>query len=197
MFTDDLLVVDSTPIECARSRETVKRSNLAGYAEYGYCAPHSRYFWGLRLHLVCTPHGLPIAYAVTGAKADERQVLLGILDTVAMSGRAGTTVAADKNYYGRDFDNDFTAAGFTLLRKVRRDDKTRRTGAGLLKPIRQTIESIFATYKGQLGLETHHGRTATGVTIRILQRLLALTAVIWHRDQHHLLSLCSLTPYDH
>ncbi len=37
--------VDSTPVECARSRETVKRSDLAGWAEYGYCASHSRFFW--------------------------------------------------------------------------------------------------------------------------------------------------------
>ncbi len=76
---DDVLVVDSTPVECARSRETVKRSDLAGWAEYGYCASHSRYFWGLRLHLVCTLHGLPIAYALTGAKADERTVLADLI----------------------------------------------------------------------------------------------------------------------
>jgi hypothetical protein len=43
------------------------------WAEYGYCASHSRYFWGLRLHLLCTLHGLPVGYALTGAKADERQ----------------------------------------------------------------------------------------------------------------------------
>lgn len=54
VFTDDLLVVDSTPIERVRSRETVKRSALAGIGEYGYCASHSRYFWRLRLHLVAT-----------------------------------------------------------------------------------------------------------------------------------------------
>lgn len=34
---------------------------------------------GLRLHLVCTLHGLPVGFALTGAKADERQVLLDIL----------------------------------------------------------------------------------------------------------------------
>ena len=79
VFTDDVWVVDSTPVECARSRETVKRSDLAGWAEYGYCASHFRFFWGLRLHLLCTLHGLPIGFALTGAKADERQVLLDIL----------------------------------------------------------------------------------------------------------------------
>lgn len=47
-------IADSTPVECGRSRETVKRSDLAGWATYGYCASHSRRFWGLRLHLVTT-----------------------------------------------------------------------------------------------------------------------------------------------
>ena len=38
LWTDDVWVVDSTPVECGRSRETVKRSDLAGWAQYGYCA---------------------------------------------------------------------------------------------------------------------------------------------------------------
>lgn len=45
---DDLRLIDSTPVECARSRPTVTRSNLAGDAGYGYCASHSRFFWGMR-----------------------------------------------------------------------------------------------------------------------------------------------------
>ena len=36
----------------ARWNSTVHRSVLAAWAEYGYCASHSRPFWGLRLHLV-------------------------------------------------------------------------------------------------------------------------------------------------
>src|SRR5665811_355392 len=98
---DDVWVVDSTPVECARSRETVKRSDLAGWAEYGYCASHSRFFWGLRLHLVATLHGLPIGYALTGAKADERQVRLGLLHddpTLAASRPGKQILIGDKNY---------------------------------------------------------------------------------------------------
>ena len=86
---DDVWVVDSTPVECARSRETVNRSDLAGWAEYGYCASHSRFFWGLRLHLVCTLHGLPVGWALTGAKADEREVLEAILATTPALTRPG------------------------------------------------------------------------------------------------------------
>lgn len=52
VWSDDVWFVNSTPVECGRSRETVKRSDLAGWAEYGYCASHSRFFWGLRLHQI-------------------------------------------------------------------------------------------------------------------------------------------------
>ena len=79
VWSDDVWVWTSTPVECRHSRETVKRSDPAGWAEYGYCASHSRFFWGLRLHLVCTLQGLLIAFALTGAKVDERETLLDLL----------------------------------------------------------------------------------------------------------------------
>ena len=194
--TDDVLVVDSTPVECARSRETVKRSDLAGWAEYGYCASHSRYFWGLRLHLVCTLHGLPIAYALTGAKADERVVLAELIGSTPALAGGGKTIIADKNYYGREFESNLAATGFTLLRKARAGEQP-RPGAHLLKPLRQTVESVFDTLKGQLSLERHGGRTPTGVTVRVLQRILALTATIWHNDRTGQRVLRSLTADDH
>ena len=50
------------------------------------------------------------------------------------------------------------------------------------RPLRQTIESIFDTAKGQLDLEGHGGHTITGVAVRVYQRILALTAAIWHND---------------
>src|ERR671939_376580 len=76
LWTDSVWVIDSTPVGCARSREAARRSDLAGWAGYGYCPSHSRYFWGLRLHMRATLHGLPIGFALTGAKANERTILL-------------------------------------------------------------------------------------------------------------------------
>jgi hypothetical protein len=198
MWSDDVWVVDSTPVECARSRETVRRSELAGWAEYGYCASHSRYFWGLRLHLVATLHGLPIAVAVTGAKADERQVVLDILSAHRdlLSDRTEQTIIADKNYYGRDFETTLAQAGLRLLRP-RRAGEPPRHGRELFKPLRQVVESIFDTCKGQLDLERHGGRTPAGVMVRIQQRLLALTATIWHNDRTDQPVKRSLLAYDH
>lgn len=197
LFTDDVWVADSTPVECGRSRQTAQRSDLAGFAEYGYCASHSRYFWGLRLHLLCTLHGLPVGAALTGAKADERQVLLGILDGPALArSRTGQTLIADKNYFGREFEATLADAGINLLRPARKNEPE-RAGAPLFKPLRQVIESINDTFKAQLDLERHGGRTLTGVVVRVWQRILALTAAIWHNDNIGAPIKRSLIAYDH
>jgi hypothetical protein len=198
LWTDDVWVVDSTPVGCGCSRETAKRSQLAGWAEYGYCASHSRYFWGLRLHLLCTLHGLPVGFALTGAKADERQALLGIFDADPdlVASRPGQTLIGDKNYYGRGFEATLAAEGVRLLRPARKGEPE-RAGAPLFKPLRQTIESINQTFKGQLDLERHGGQTPAGVLVRVLQRILALTAAIWHNDRTGQPVKRSLVAYDH
>jgi hypothetical protein len=198
LWSDDVWVIDSTPVECGRSRQTAKRSDLAGWAQYGYCASHSRYFWGLRLHLVCTLHGLPVGFALTGAKADERQVLVDLLavEPQLAAARPGQLLIADKNYYGDQFERLLAGLGLRLLRPARKGEPE-RAGAHLFKPLRQLIESVNQTFKGQLDLERHGGRTAVGVAVRVLQRILALTAAIWHNDKTGKPTLRSLVAYDH
>jgi hypothetical protein len=160
LWTDDVWVVDSTPVECGRSKQTVQRSELAGWAEYGYCASHSRFFWGLRLHLVCTLGGLPVAFSLTGAKADERQTLIDIFssDPDLFHQRLRQTLIGDKNYFGSDFEQTLADSHLTLLRPTRKAE-SQRPGSQFLKPLRQIVESINQTFKAQLDLERHGGRT--------------------------------------
>lgn len=195
-WSDDLWLVDSTPVECGRSRETAKRSDLAGWATYGYCASHSRWFWGLRLHLITTPSGLPVAYALAGAKHDERDTAL---DMIAFGGldTSGRTLIADKGYRRATFENDLNQAEITLIRPHLKSE-TSRPGTRYLKAFRQIIESVNHTLKAQLDLERHGGRTKPGVCARILQRILALTAAIWHNETTRRDGPArSLTAYDH
>ncbi|MGD0923973.1 MAG: IS982 family transposase [Streptosporangiaceae bacterium] len=197
LWTDDVWVADSTPVECGRSRETTRRSDLAGWAEYGYCASHSRYFWGLRLHLLCTLQGLPVGFALAGAKADERQVLPDILaDPALTAGRDSQIIIADKNYYGHDFETTLAEGRISLLRPARQGEPE-RPGTQFFKPLRQVIESINDTFKGQLDLEQHGGHTPEGVMVRVLQRILALTAAIWHNDRTGQPVKRSLVAFDH
>ena len=108
----------------------------------------------------------------------------------------GQVLIGDKNYFGKDFEADLAAAGLTLLRPARKGE-AERPGSRYFKPLRQTVEAIFDTYKGQLDLEAHGGLTRAGVLIRVLQRILALTAVIWHNDHTGQPVKRSLLAYDH
>lgn len=171
---DDLLLIDSTPVECARSRETVKRSALGDAADYGYCASHSRYFWGFRLHGLFAPDGTPIALRITSPKDGERDVALGLLAR-AQPGRQ-ITVIGDKGYAGREFEAAARELGATIVRPRRKDEDP--AGRPHLAPIRQRIESIFWTLKDILTLERHGARTLPGLRERLLARFLTLAACV-------------------
>jgi len=189
---DRLRLLDSTPLPCGTSRETVKRSQLAGWANYGYCASHSRYFWGLRLHLLTTPDGAVTAWALADPKLGDREVAEAMLENSPP--RAGLLIVADKGYAGREFEDFVRELASVLVRPDRRDERPRY---GKLAWIRQRIESINDTLKGQLGLEEHGGRTHLGVFVRVAQRLLALTAGVWHNWLIGAPDKRSLVAYDH
>ena len=195
-WCDELRLIDATPVPCGSSRETVKRSELAGYAGYGYCAAHSRFYWGLKLYLLAAPDGMPIAWCLADPKLGEREVCLDLLTIARETGRlaAGSTVLADKGLAGREIETQLAELGIRLLRPDRRDETARH---GNLGGARQWIESVFDTLKGQLGLERHGGRTSQGVGVRVAQRLLALAAVVWHNWVIGATDKRSLTAYDH
>lgn len=178
-FCERIRLLDSTPVPCGQSRETRKRSALAGWAAYGYCASHSRYFWGLRLYLLCAPDGMPISFCLAPANDPEREVALAMLDRARERGllQGGEIIVGDKGFAGQEFERTVADLDATFLRPDRRDENPR---FGKLGGIRQWIESINDTLKGQLSLEDHGGHIPTGVWVRVCQRILALAAGVWH-----------------
>jgi hypothetical protein len=115
-YTDDLVLIDSTPVECGRSLETTRRSPLAEICDYGYSRSHSRYFWGMRLHLACAPDGTPRAAALVAADRGEREVALQILPQAL---RGGETIVCDKGYAGREFAATIAELGALVVRPAR------------------------------------------------------------------------------
>jgi hypothetical protein len=194
LWSDDVWVVDSTPVECGRSRETVKRSDLAGHASYGYCSSHSRWYWGLKLYLVCASDGMPIMWCLANPKIGERDVLAALLDHNHHLIRDGQILLADKGFTGKQFKRLTEEMGLRLLRPDRKDETYRN---GHLGGVRQRIESVNQTLKGQLDLERHGGRTPHGVFTRVAQRLLAMAAGIWHNWTTGLTSKRSMIAFDH
>lgn len=172
-FHDDLLLIDSTPLECARSVETTRRSALGDAADYGWCGSHSRFFWGFRLHGLFAPDGTPKAFALASPKRDEREVGIELLERAERAG--GEILLGDKGYAGRAFAAAVRELDATIVRPARKNEPD---SALHLAPIRQRIESIFWTCKDILTLERHGARTLHNLRVRIAQRFLALAACV-------------------
>jgi hypothetical protein len=195
---DTVWIADSTPVPCGMSRPAALRSEAAGWAGYGYCASHSRYFWGLRLYLVCTPSGMPLMWALADPKIGEREVLAAMLevDEQMIAERQGLLLITDKGFASRTFESSLSAQGVTLLRPSKKKEVL-RAGEPMLKKVRQLIESVNDTLKGQLDLEQHGGRTPEGIAVRVAQRVLSLAAAIWFNFRTGQDISRSLIAFDH
>jgi hypothetical protein len=193
-----LRLMDATPVPCGQSKITARRSDLYGYAGYGYCPSHSRWYWGAKLMLICTCDGTVTGFCVANPKLHgEREQAQQMMERQpANRPRPGTAVVTDKGFAGEDFEEFFTGPDLqlALIRPARKDEKTPRYFPNWL---RQRVEAIIWTLKNQLGLERHGGRVPAGLWARIVQRLLALNTAIWHNWLIGAPVKRSLIAYDH
>ncbi len=107
------------------------------------------------------PEGLPVAWGLASPSLGEREVAAELLGQAAEQGvlRADLLVLSDKGLAGRAMDQAVRGLGAWLVRPDRRDEPYRY---GKLGGVRQWVEAIIDTLKGQLGLEQHGGRTPKG-----------------------------------
>ncbi len=193
-----LRLLDATPVPCGQSAVTARRSDLFGWAGYGYCPSHSRWYWGAKLMLICTCDGTVTGFCLANPKlAGERDQARQMLQRQPANRPApGTAIVTDKGLSGEDTEEFFASPGLslTLIRPARNDEKTPRYFPNWL---RQRVEAIIWTLKHQLGLERHGGRVPAGLWARVVQRLLALNAAIWHNWTIGAPVKRSLIAYDH
>ena len=193
---DTLRLMDATPVPCGRSRLTANRSNLFGWAGYGYEAAHSRWYWGTKLMFICTPGGMITGFGLANPKLfGEREQARQLLTTAAHRPAPGSVVVTDKGLSGRPLETLFTELGLSLIRPARANEKTPR--APFPNWLRQRVEAVIWTLKGHLDLEDHGGRIPSGLFARIVQRLLALNAAIWHNWTIGAPTKRSVINYDH
>src|SRR5450759_5001749 len=123
-WCDSLRLIDATPLPGGAPRETVNRSDIGGTGGYGFCASHTRYYWGLKLYLVTAPDGMPVTWCLADPKLGEREACLDLLTIAVETGLVvpGATVLADKGLAGRDVEQQIAGLGVRLLRPDRRND---------------------------------------------------------------------------
>jgi hypothetical protein len=147
---------------------------------------------------MCTADGTVTGFGLANPKLyGEREQARQMLERQPANRPApGTVVVTDKGLSGEDFEGFLAgdSLGLVLVRPARKDEKRARRFPNWL---RQRVEAVIWTLKNQLGLERHGGRGPAGLWARIVQRLLALNACIWHNWATGAPVKRSLTAYDH
>jgi hypothetical protein len=159
-----LRLMDATPVPCGQSVITARRSGLYGYAGYGYCPSHSRWYWGPKLLLLCTCDGTVTGFGLANPKlyGEREQARQMLEDRPASRPAPGTAIVTGKGLSGRGTEAFFGGPDLrlALIRPARTDETTPRPFPNWL---RQRIEAIIWTLKNQLGLERHGGRVPAGL----------------------------------
>ena len=192
---DTVRLLDGTKIICGMSRETTKRSDLFGWCGYGYDASHSLYYWGAKLMLLTAPDGLVTGFILVNPKMfGEAAATSMMLELSANVPPPGTTIVADKGLRSRALECELAARGLVLVRPAYRDE----SDLGVFPAwLRQRIESVNQSLKHPLGIEQPGAHRPDGLFTRIVQRLLALNAAIWHNWQTGASQKRSLIAYGH
>jgi hypothetical protein len=144
--------------------------------------------------LAATADGVITSFGLASPKlAGEREQATAMFGHGKNLPAAATVIVADKGFAGRGFEATLTQLGLRLIGPARKDEPPRAFPGWL----RQRIEAIIWTLKGQLGLDRHGGRVPAGLWARVVQRLLALNTAIWHNWQIGAPVKRSLIAYDH
>lgn len=121
LFVDHaLLIIDSMPLPVCKRVRARRCQKVRGRAFCGYCAAKKEKFFGWRLHLICTPDGLPVRFDILPASEHD----LTPVHELTAELMADTRVLGDKAYISADDAQSITdAVGVSLIAKRRKNMK--------------------------------------------------------------------------
>ena len=173
-------VIDTKPIPVVGSKRSKRHSDFEGSADYGYCASKKMKYFGYKLVVISTPHGLPIAYDLVPANTDERKAVEGVLQFVC-----GCDIYGDKGFIGQDWQDQVARSTGNKILTIHRDNQHQQVNSDLklvIGRVRQRIEGVFHEIQNTgrnperllnktiNGLTTHMAAKMTSHTLRLLLR---------------------------
>jgi hypothetical protein len=170
--TGEMFVIDSMPVPVCKRARAWRCRKVRGADYCGYCAAQKEKFFGWRLHLICTPDGLPVAFdLLPGALHD-----LTPIHELTVNLPSGATVLGDKGY--NDHPGEASILFDTGVRLIPIRKKNMKSNDWVddydLRLFRHRIETTNSQLES-MGINRLHARTNTGFDIKVHASLLALT----------------------
>ncbi len=172
LFTHgEVFIIDSMPLPVCRRARARRCRKVRGRDYCGYCAAKKEKFFGWRLHLVCTPEGIPVSFAmVAGGYHD-----LTPIHELTFALGAGARVLGDKGYNSAADEATMREETGVRLVPIRKANMTPNEWVDEfdLRRLRHSIETVNSQLE-KMGTQHLHARTNTGFEIKVHASLLAL-----------------------
>jgi hypothetical protein len=165
----DIHRLNGFPIPVCRHCRGNRCRTFQDAAAWGYCAAKKEHFSGLRGHLVINLAGTAVAFTVTTANVDERDVVPNLC------GKVHGLLIGDKGFISVNLQAEAAAHDLDLqtsLRKNMTDGRDPDAVARLMR-IRRTVETAIGKLAERFAAQTTRARDLPSFVNRMARKLLA------------------------
>jgi hypothetical protein len=174
---EDVYVIDSMPLEiCKNARAS--RSKICRDVEYalpskGYCASQKTYYFGYKLHGICSLSGVIQSIDITTASVHDIHLMKDVKMTYSKC-----TLLGDMGYLSADIQlNLFESAQIKLQTPMRKNQKKYVQQPYVFKKGRKRIETLFSQMCDQFRIRSNYAKSFIGYSTRILSKITAITVI--------------------
>ena len=174
---EDYMVIDSMPLEVCKisraRRSKICKDGFRSAPDFGYCASQGLYFYGYKLHGVCSIHGVFHSIDLTKASVHDNEILKDLNGQLS-----DTVLIGDKGYIGKEIQLDlFQTASIKLHTPMRNNQHDYKPFPFIFKKVRKRLETLFSQLCDQFMIRRNYAKTFDGFRTRILSKITALTLV--------------------
>ena len=173
-------LLDTTPVIAVGYRRDKHHSDFLGSAAYGYCAARRMKYFGYKLAMLTTLDGMPYAFELLPANADERAAADEILDSLPPN----SYVWSDKGFIGDEWQAQWAETGRHIWTTKRENQLSQNPPAfdQLLNCVRERVEGAFDILKeGGRSVEHTLAHTIEGLCSRTLAKISGVTLRLYLR----------------
>lgn len=174
---EDTFIIDSMPLEiCKLSRE--KRSKICQQEfetspSKGFCASQQMYFFGYKLHGVCTLNGVFTTFDLTKASAHDISYLEDLKGQLS-----DCLLLGDRGYLSANIQLDlFETGNINLQTPMRHNQKGYKKQPYIYRKSRKRIETLFSQLCDQFMIRRNYAKSFQGFKTRILAKITSMTVI--------------------
>ena len=177
MYFEDYFIVDSMPLEiCKFSRHNrikICKNDFETAPSKGFCASQNSWFFGYKLHGVCSVTGVFHSLDITKAEVHDIHFLKNIKQQMS-----DCVLLGDRGYLSDSIQLDlFQSANIKLETPKRMNQVNYKPQPYVFRKSRKRIETLFSQLCDQFLIRRNYAKTFEGFKTRILAKITALTLV--------------------